>query len=617
MRIVKGNGNNTIKVKVKRAKAWPNGLRPGKHNRQRVNKFRRIGGRRKAKAKEVEDWTYHGPPPELRPFQREGVDFLAENNWRVLLADAPGCGKTGQVLVAMRENVRTLCPALAIVPASVVKNWAKEAHMWMPGVKVQLAANLVTPLVRGHHLTVTTWDLLAARKDEFCRYGFRLVVADEAHYAKNPDSQRSQALSEVAERAPHLLLLSGTPMVNDVDELMVLQSLFGEENPPMLRRLLEDVAPDIPSKRRIILEAAVPDEIRNEYKEVENIYAEWLQEYLPKIMDNELDIEAAAERATNSEGLSKLSYLRRVIGRGKVPGAAAWIRQKMQKKEPVVVFGQYVDVLDLLGQCLSKLGIPYVRLDGTTTLEQRQAAVEAFQKGKIDVFIGSQAAREGITLTRAAHLLFLERWWTPASEEQAEDRIRRIGQTRTTSIWYLHAEDTIDDRINEIVERKRALVARHIGTATIRTSGHAEIMDIWRQISELKNAVPLVCHNPKAEIDLPPLPKDRQRVWAVIFDAQAWPLDALQRYLRRNGYRCRKIERSGVVIRIQVRAKTMFEAGSFYRKTLADGFGVILGAALDHDAAARMRRVRAERKTLGVRRLTPRRMKPKLQRVGR
>lgn len=385
----------------------------------------------------------------------------------------------------------------------------------------------------------------------------------------------------------------------------------------MLRRLLEDVAPDIPAKRRVVLEAAIPDEIRNEYKEVENIYAEWLQEYLPKIMDNEFDIDAAAERATNSEGLSKLSYLRRIIGRGKVPAAAAWIRQRIQKKEPVVVFGQYVDVLDLLGQCLSKLGIPYVRLDGTTTLEQRQAAVEAFQKGKIDVFIGSNAAREGITLTRAANLLFLERWWTPASEEQAEDRIRRIGQTRTTTIWYLHAEGTIDDRINEIVERKRTLVARHIGTATIQTSVLAEVLDVWQQIKELQNAVPLVCHNPKAEIDLPPLPKNKDQVWAIVFDAQAWPLDALQRYLRRNGYRCRKIERSGVVIRIQVRAKTMFEAGSFFRKTLADGFGVVLGAPLDHDAAARMRRVRSERKRQGVRRLTPRRMKPKLQKIAR
>ena len=616
MRIVKGTGGNTIKVKVKRAKAWPSGLRPGKPGKKRVVSPR-VGGRRKARPKVIEDWTYHGPPPELRPFQREGVDFLADHDWRVLLADAPGCGKTGQVLVSMRENARSLCPALAIVPSSVVKNWAKEAHMWMPGVRVQLASNLVTPLVRGHHLTVTTWDLLAARKDEFRRYGFRLIVADEAHYAKNPESQRSQALKEVATHAPHLLLLSGTPMVNDVDELMVLRDLYGEQDPPMLRRLLEDVAPDIPAKRRVVLEAAIPDEIRNEYKEVENIYAEWLQEYLPKIMDNEFDIDAAAERATNSEGLSKLSYLRRIIGRGKVPAAAAWIRQRIQKKEPVVVFGQYVHVLNLPGQCLSKLGIPYVRLDGTTTLEQRQAAVEAFQKGKIDVFIGSNAAREGITLTRAANLLFLERWWTPASEEQAEDRIRRIGQTRTTTIWYLHAEGTIDDRINEIVERKRALVARHIGTATIQTSVLAEVLDVWQQIKELQNAVPLVCHNPKAEIDLPPLPKNKDQVWAVVFDAQAWPLDALQRYLRRNGYRCRKIERSGVVIRIQVRAKTMFEAGSFFRKALADGFGVVLGSPLDHDAAARMRRVRSERKKQGVRRLTPRRMKPKLQKIAR
>jgi len=609
---------STIKVKLKQKKHWPGTEQYAKQRKAEQRKARRKardaarrppGRPRKPREEEPAEI---GPEPELRPFQREGVDFLAEHNWRVLLADAPGLGKTGQVLTAIKENARSLCPALAVVPASIVRNWRREALRWVPGMRVQIAANLSSPIQRGHHLTITTWDMLALRQAELSRYGFRLIVADEAHYAKNPDAQRSQALRAIAEVAPHLLLLSGTPLVNDVDELEILRSLFGSEDPPMLRRLLEDAAPDIPPKRRVVLHADIPDEIRHEYNEVVEIYSEWLQEYLPKILESDADIEAAAERATSMPGLSKLSYLRRIIGRGKVPAAAAWVLEQSRKGEPVVIFGQYVDVLDLLGQSLSRLGLPYVRIDGTTTIEQRQAAVDAFQNGKINVFIGSQAAREGITLTRAANLLFLERWWTPASEEQAEDRIRRITQTRPTTIWYLHAEGTLDDRINEIVERKRTLVAKHIGSATIATTEHSSVMDIWRRVRELARGVDRVSHNPRAQIDLPPLPDNGKSVWAVVFDARAWPIDALQRYLRKNKYRCRKIERSGTTVRIQVRAKTAFEANTTRQITMAPGYAIVVGKPLDADAAARMRRVRAERKRQGVRRLTPRAVKPRV-----
>ena len=606
-----GEYKSKIVVKVKTAKYWPGTKEYVQRRKKKQQKpKRRIGRPRKPKKVEVQEEI--GPEPDLRPFQREGVDFLAEHNWRVLLADAPGLGKTGQVLSAIKENARQLCPALAIVPSSIVRNWRKEALRWVPGIRVQMVPTLATPILRGHHLTVTTWDLLAARRDELCRYGFRLVVADEAHYAKNPEAQRSQALREIAEIAPHLILLSGTPLVNDVEELEVLRSLFGAEDPPMLRRILENVATDIPPKRRVVLHADIPDEIRHEYDEVVEIYSEWLQEYLPKILERDTDIEAATERATSSESLSKLSYLRRVIGRGKVPAAAAWTLDHTQRKEPVVIFGQYVDVLDLLGQALSRLGIPYVRLDGTLSTEQRQAAVEAFQAGKVDVFLGSQAAREGITLTRAANLLFLERWWTPASEEQAEDRIRRITQTRPTTIWYLHAEGTLDDRINEIVERKRTLVARHIGSATIATTEHNTVMDVWRRVRELSKGVDRVSHNPRAEIDLPPLPDDKKKVWAVVFDARAWPMDALQRYLRRAGFRCRNIERNGTVMRIQVRSKTSFDPSSIRQVQLAPGYAIVMGRPLDADAAARMRRVRAERKRQGVKRLSGRSAKPRV-----
>lgn len=601
------------KARLKKAKAWSSGVRvPRKRN----------GGAARAPAPRKAKAPPRRPPPPptpaLRPFQREGVDFLAEHNWRVLLADAPGCGKTGQVLTAIKENVRRLCPALAVVPASVVQNWRNEAEMWIPGVRVQIAADVNAPLERNHHLTITTWDVLASRQEEFIDYTYRLLVADEAHYAKNPKAQRTQAVEAVAQSVDHMLLLTGTPLVNTVDELEVLWGLFGTENPPMLRRLLEDVAPDIPAKKRVTLRVEIPDEILHEYREVVALYEQWLEAYLPKIMDDPIDVEAAAERATSSEPLSKLTYLRRIIGRGKIPAAVAWTLSMIKKGEPVVIFGQYTDVLDLLGQYLSKLGVTYTRLDGSSSTEQRQASVDAFRSGQVDVFIGSRAAAEGITLVRAANLLFLERWWTPAAEEQAEDRIRRLGQKRPTTIWYLHADGTLDDRITDIVERKRALVAQHIGTATIEHQSSPETLSVWRKIKELSKGVPLVSHNPKAALDLPPLPDNEKIVHSVIFDATRWPIDALQRHLRRNRYRTRKIKRQNHVMQIIVRSTTGFVPNTIRRVKLAEGIILEIGKPLNAaDAAARMRLVRAERKRRGVSVLTNRKVKPKVLRAKR
>ena len=576
-------------AKIKRAKRWANTPKP-KRRKRRKPPAKRL---RKSSAPV-------GPPPTLRPFQREGVDFLAEHNWRVLLADAPGCGKTPQVLVAIRENAQKLCPALAIVPASVLRNWRNEAERWVPGVRVQIIDKRDTPLRRGCHLTVTTWDVAAAQKDDLLAYGFRLLICDEAHYAKNPDTHRSIAAREIADRCPHVLLLTGTPMLNDVEELRVLEGLFGTEAPPMLRRLLEDVALDIPPKRRVYLHAAIPPAIRGEYEQVVADFGEWLDEYLPRVLGDAAAAGDAAERALAAEPLAKLAYLRRILGRGKVPAAAAWVRRMAKRKEPVVVFGHYSDVLDLLGQSLSKLGIAYVRLDGSTSTEARQAAVEAFQAGEVGVFIGSSAAREGITLTRAAHMLRLERDYVPAYEEQSEDRIRRIGQTRTTTIWYLHAENTVDQRISEIVDLKRALVARTIGSATLEHVEMAEIIDVWQRIPELQGGVPLVADNPTASIDLPNLPPSAV-VQSILLDPAQWPIDGIQRVLRQRGYRQRSIERlPGGGMRLHCRSLGAFRGGKVRQIRVAPGLAVLVGKRAQ-TGAGRMRATRRVQKTRKLR----------------
>jgi hypothetical protein len=473
----------------------------------------------------------------------------------------------------------------------------------VPGIRVQTLATQSDPLRRGHHLTITTWDVAAARKDDLLAYGFRLLVADEAHYAKNPDTARSMAIRELAGACPHVLLLTGTPMLNDVDELRVLEGMFGTETPPMLRRLLEDVAPDIPAKRRVYLHAEIPADLRGEYEQVVAEFGEWLDEYLPTLLGDDAAAGDAAERALAAEPLAKLAYLRRILGRGKVPAAAAWVQNMRKRGEPCVVFGHYGDVMDLLGQSLSKLAIPYVRLDGSTSTEARQAAVEAFQAGDVGVFLASSAAREGITLTRAAHMLRFERDYVPAYEEQSEDRIRRIGQTRTTTIWYLHAENTVDQRISEIVDRKRALVAQTIGSADLEHVELDEIIDVWRRIPQLRDGVPLVADNPTAAIDVPDLPPSAV-VQSILLDPARWPLDGLQRVLRRRGYRQRAIERlKGGGVRLHCRSLGAFQGGKVRQVSVAPGLAVLVGTRARTGAD----RMRATRRAQQTRRLQIRR----------
>lgn len=540
-------------------------------------------------------------PPTLRPFQREGVDFLAANNWRVLLADAPGCGKTPQVLVAMRENAAKLCPALVICPSSVVLNWKIEAERWVPGVKVQIVDGLNGPIRSGYHLTVCGWDIIAPRLADLLARRFKLVCADEAHYAKaGEETQRGRALQTLAATAPHLLLLSGTPLVNDADELATLRAMFNTDSPPMLRRLLEDVATDIPPKKRVTLRTAIPDEIRAEYDRARAEFGEWLDDYLAKALDDPGAAESAASRALAAEPLAKLAYLRRILGRGKVPGAAAWIASMVRKGEPVVVFGMFSDVVDVLGQMLARMQIPFVRLDGTASRGQRQQAIEGFQlRGEVPVFLGTQAAKEGITLHRARHLLFLERWYTPAAEEQAEDRIRRIGQTRATTIWYLHADDSIDDRISQIIEAKRGIVAANIGTATIEHIEYDGVLDAWQRMKVLADGVPSVAENPTAAIPLPRLPNPKI-VHAVVFDGSQWPIPDVQRALRAAGYRLRGLRRKGKMVRIEVRSVGAFLPGSIRAVKLAEGLGVQAGRPVTTDA----QRAAAYRRAQGAKPLT-------------
>jgi SNF2 family DNA or RNA helicase len=464
---------------------------------------------------------------------------------------------------------------VVVCPPSVSHNWRREAKKWCPWAKAYIVKGRSTPIPKKHiDLLILPWSVLADRYLEILGRSPNLLIVDEAHFAKNEDALRSQALHLLARGVPRLLLLTGTPLINNERELRVLRGLFGVEDPPMIRRLLEDVAKDIPPKTRSVLGVELHAKTRAEYSKAESDFETWLEKELRKRLDAG-EAEAVAHRALAAEALVKVGYLRRIVAKGKVRAAAEWVNQAVLLGEAVVVFLEHQEPLRLLQRLLRKQRIRFVTIQGSTPAKARTQAIDRFQGGEVPVFLGTKAAKEGITLHRARHLLFLEHYFTSADEEQAEDRIRRIGQKYPTTIWFLHAADTIDDRLAQIVESKRRIVANAIGSADVRESDQGAVLDL---ISTWGTHTRMVAKPTKLgeARSLPTLPSPTV-VCSLMFGAERWTPKAAQIWAQMNGYHATKVYRRGKVVRVQNHNPALFRRGSFSAVQLSSDVQAIVG----------------------------------------
>ena len=521
----------------------------------------------------------NGGSLELRDFQQEDVNFIAENGFRVLVANAPGTGKTIVCLSCIRLAPWRLLPALIVCPASVVRNWRKEARKWTPGLRVHLIedTSAVLPDEKAD-LYIISWALLAERWEELIRVGFQLIIGDEIHFAKNEDALRTRAMASLCARAPYLLLLSGTPIINDESELEAIYSLYGPKRPPMIRRFLEDVAPDIPPKQRARLDIDLPEKIAHKYRSANEDFEAWLEREMAQRLGAG-EAEDAAARALAAAALVKIGYLRRILASGKVYAAADFTARAVRTGEQVVLFAEHQDVIKKIQRCLRKQGIRFVTIDGSTSNKDRQLAVDEFQKRQVPVFIGSKAAKEGLTLTAARHLCFVERYWTAAEEEQGEDRIRRIGQKHHTKIWFLHVPGTVDDRISTIIERKRRIVRRVIGSVNIADTPEknvAEIIAAWGTHAQVPD---MEVHNLGTAKPLPPLPRTRD-LHAIRFKDGRWTPKGAVKWCRMMGYKPVTVETVRGGFQIVMTPANLFRDGTFDRVKVAKDIDGIIGKRL-------------------------------------
>jgi SWI/SNF-related matrix-associated actin-dependent regulator of chromatin subfamily A-like protein 1 len=418
---------------------------------------------------------------ELHPFQRAGVRYALARR-RTFIADEQGLGKTVQALATLEAD--DAFPAIVVCPASMKLTWEREAGIWLPNRAVAVLDGRTdatwSAATEQAEILVLNYDILEAHLRRLLDHAPRALVLDESHYVKNPRAGRTKAALELAAGLPEdalRLALTGTPILNRPDELIAQLRVLGRLREfgsgarlsrrfraagaddrlhwnlravCYVRRTKRQVLPQLPSKRHDTVPVLLSNE--HEYRLAEQDVIAWLQT-LPLDLGT-LDAKIAA--ALRAEQLVRLNNLRQLAAQGKLPTALAWIADFLESGEPLVVFAEHIATQKAVLERFPDAA----HILGADSTQARQRAVDAFQRddGPQLIVCSMRAASQGITLTRASNVAFLELDWTPARHDQAEDRLHRIGQDSAVTAWYLLAPETIDETMAELLQRKRSLI---------------------------------------------------------------------------------------------------------------------------------------------------------------
>jgi SWI/SNF-related matrix-associated actin-dependent regulator of chromatin subfamily A-like protein 1 len=418
---------------------------------------------------------------ELKPFQRAGVAYLLEQR-RAFLADEQGLGKTIEALATLEAD--DAYPAIVVCPASLKLNWMREIERWLPGRSAQALAGMGgnNSPIPSADITVVNYDILAARTQTLGAMAPRALVLDESHYCKNAAAKRTQAVGRLAAMVPSdglVLALTGTPVMNRPPELIAQLRILGRladfgsgaqfgrrfkgadahvrlhwhlRSRCFVRRLKVDVLPQLPAKTRTVVPVELDNE--SEYRLAETDVIAWLRS---RPLDlSELDAKVAA--ALRAERLVRLNALKMLAARGKLHAALAWIHDFCSSGERLVVFARHREIQRAVVERFPHA----LHILGEDTHAARDASLEAFQAADSSenqlIVCSIEVAGQGLTLTQASNVAFLELDWTPAKHDQAEDRCHRIGQQDAVNAWYLLAAGTIDETMATLLERKRAII---------------------------------------------------------------------------------------------------------------------------------------------------------------
>ena len=452
---------------------------------------------------------------ELMPHQARLLAAVWEGHRTFLLADEPGLGKTAQALLA--AQVAGSYPLLAVVPNVVKTNWAREAQLWTPSRSVTVIHGDGETVDGFADIMVVNYEVLDRHVDWIGEHGFRGMVVDEAHYIKNKKSQRSRFVIEVSDRIrrrvsrPLLMALTGTPLINDVEDFRAIWQFLGwiEERKPgpalmaalerpgltpadhafypaaraavvdlgIVRRRKVDVAADIPARRvadlPVELEGAVGRSIHDSERRLaqrlvgryqaalEHRRTGAVAEGIDHALVRRVAEREVAEGADAGTGDNVFAMVRR-IGQAKAELAADYAAQLARSAGKVVFFAKHLDVMDAAEEVFARREIGYTSIRGDQSSTARQKAIDGFVNDpEVGVIVCSlTAAGVGINLQVSSNVVLAELSWTNAEQTQAIDRVHRIGQQEPVTAWRIIAAQTIDARIAELIDSKAGLAAR-------------------------------------------------------------------------------------------------------------------------------------------------------------
>ena len=460
----------------------------------------------------------------LRDYQKDGVywmHFLKKYGFGGILADEMGLGKTIQSLTLLAMDTENT--HIVICPKTLIHNWDNEIKKYFPGKKVLVVAGdtekrkKLIKTIKNYEIVITSYSMLQKDYREYlenkCKFGY--LVLDEAHYIKNMKTLSAKAVRLID--CKNKILLTGTPLENNLDELyatfdLILPNYLGNKlefsrdfaskiernnmialeilqakiRPFILRRTKKEVLKELPDKQ----EQVVYSEMTNKQTA---IYGEVLNRV--KMEVNEL-IEKQGFDRSRIQVLSALLKLRQICNHptlvdksfvgeedlsGKYNQFLELLTEVIESGEKVLVFSQFTKMLDIFEAELTRQGITFVRLDGST--RNRQELVDQFNEDdSIKVFLISlKAGGVGLNLTAASSVFLYDPWWNPMVEKQAMDRAHRIGQTKKVNVYKFITKNSIEEKILKLQERKGNLFENLVSenSGFIKKLEWEDLMDLF------------------------------------------------------------------------------------------------------------------------------------------
>ncbi|MCB1109700.1 MAG: DEAD/DEAH box helicase [Chlamydiia bacterium] len=444
-----------------------------------------------------------GIKAELRKYQTEGVHWLERLRLMYLngiLADDMGLGKTLQAIVALTQHLKgDKLPALVVCPTSLLYNWQEECHKFNPKLKPLIIDGMpnqrkkLIATIENYDVIITSYSLLQKDIESYSPITFSYMILDEAQHIKNRGTRNAKSVKLV--KAEHRLILSGTPIENSLDELWSLfdflmpgflgsydrflekyvrisgdeqaknlQYLRKKVSPFILRRMKSDVLDDLPPVSENVYHTQLTEMQRDLYRS----YAESARDELVKLVERDGFDKVQIHVLATLTRLKQICCHPAIFAKEKAEAGDSakydmlleLLQTLIEGKHKTVIFSQYTRMLQIMRNDFEQRGIRFQYLDGSS--KNRLEIVKEFNEDPdIPVFLVSlKAGGTGLNLVGADTVIHYDMWWNPAVENQATDRVHRIGQKENVSVYKLVTLGTIEEKIVEMQNRKRGIVKK-------------------------------------------------------------------------------------------------------------------------------------------------------------